>query len=170
MFWNIHPPSLHCTQVHSSIPFNNLCVLLVPIKTTLCYPNILDCIAFCWCVVSSLGATLLEKNSLSISQQLTFVNSFIGWDHVPNFSLDAGIYSGLGWPRFCACCYNCHEFTCVAPLLCLKDVSLWLSISSGSASPQPPLTQWTLSLGSRVLISFRVEPSGVSCSLHSDQL
>lgn len=61
MFWNIHPPSLHCTQVHSSIPFNNLCVLLVPIKTTLCYPNILDCIAFCWCVVSSLGATLLEK-------------------------------------------------------------------------------------------------------------
>lgn len=70
------------------------------------------------------GATLLEKNSLSISQQLTFVNSFIGWDHVPNFSLDAGIYSGLGLHRFCAWHCKHFEFKYEAALMFLKIMFL----------------------------------------------
>lgn len=54
--------------------------------TNLCYLNILGCVIFHWRVVDLPGAGLLEKNQVSLSEQLTIVKStMVKSDRLPRF-------------------------------------------------------------------------------------
>lgn len=69
-------------------------VFLKPIRTNLCCPNVLGCVAFSWSTVNLPGATLLEKtNSPSLSQPicpniLSLVHHlFSSWPSTPIYLL-----------------------------------------------------------------------------------